>query len=260
MLGVWILTTCLWLYVCSIWRNSPNPALLRLISIAFFCRIGLSVIARLFWVDCNETQYYCPVGSIYNTTPAFRILEASQFFLFFIMSKGWTITKPNLATSEWFMAQLVTLAYLFVSFSFSEITYHAPNVSWIVFTCILYAYVYVQIMGLCWAEVQLLRSQVKRLNTTIAEERMSAITMKLEMYQQLMIVVTTMTLLELICQILFASPTVPTLAVAVVYEISSWIILVAVAYVFRPRELSPFFYMVPTTHLHHDQHRNDQPR
>lgn len=260
MLGIWILTTCLWFYLCSIWRNSPNPALLRLISIAFLIRIGLSVIARLFWVDCNEMKYYCPIISVYNSGPAFRILEASQFFLLFIMGKGWTITKPNLSTSEWFMAQLVTLAYLFTSFSFSEITTVAPNTSWIIFTFILYAYVFVQILGLCWTEIQSLRSQIKRVTPEVPEERTISIQMKLEMYQYLMILVGAMVLLELICQILFASATVPVLATAVVYEVFSWMILVGVAFVFRPRELSPFFYMIPTTHLHHDQHRDDQPR
>ncbi len=182
------------------------------------------------------------------------------FCLFFIMGKGWTITRPNLSTTEWFLILLVTNLFLFTSFTFSSIPSYAPEPAWVTFTSVLYGYMFLQFLGLIWVEINSLRGQVRKLNDSMPAERTEPIKMKLRMYTEYFVAGCFYALLELLCQIMFALQFVPTLMLCVIYEIFSWLILVAIAYAFRPRELSAFFYMIPTSHIHHEQHLEDQLR
>ncbi len=78
MTAIWTATACGWFYWCSIWRNSPNPELLRLIAVALCIRVGLAVISRQLWIRCNEMKYYCPNNSVSSADAAFRIFEAGK--------------------------------------------------------------------------------------------------------------------------------------------------------------------------------------
>lgn len=183
-----------------------------------------------------------------------------QFCLFFIIGKGWTITRPNLTTTEWFLIILVTNLFLFTSFTFSTFSNYAPNSTWIIFTAVLYGYVFLQLLALIWVEIKSLRGQVRKFNDTMPSERTEPVKMKLRMYMEYFIAAICCVVLECICQIMYASQTVSTLTVSAVYEVCSWLMLVSIAYAFRPRQLSPFFYMVPTSHLNREQHLDDLPK
>jgi hypothetical protein len=129
-----------------------------------------------------------------------------------------------------------------------------------IFTCVLYGYIFVQFLGLIWIEINLLRGQVYKFNDSMPPERTEPVKIKLRMFTEYFFAGLFCLILECICQIMFSFQQVTTLTICVIYEVCSWLMLVSVAYAFRPRELSVFFYMVPTSHMHHEQHIDDQPR
>jgi hypothetical protein len=183
-----------------------------------------------------------------------------QYFLFLVIGKGWTITRPTLTSTEWFLALLVAVLFLFTSFTFAGYATIAPKPNWIIYTCILYSYVFAQFLGLIWVEMQALKGQLIKFDARMPEERTAPIKLKLAMFSQLFIVGIAVSVLELLCQIMFASKTVSVLAICAVYEIGSWLIMLYVAIIFHPRKWSLFFFMVPTTQLHREQLMNDLSR
>lgn len=155
------------------------------------------------------------------------------------------VTRVTLTVTEWLFVYFSTVAYLVCSFTLVDVLASAPSTKWITYTTIIYFILYSQILFNGWIEIQKLRNQLIRLNIMgILQELYQSISLKYSMYIILLSFFMILVIIEIICELLFIHD-IPIEILALSFEITSWLIIIGISYTFRPRNYSPFFFMVP---------------
>lgn len=155
------------------------------------------------------------------------------------------VTRVTLTVTEWLFVYFSTVTYLVCSFTLVDVLASAPSTKWITYTTIIYFILYSQILFNGWIEIQKLRNQLIRLNIIgILQELYQSISLKYSMYIILLSLFIILVIIEIICELLFIRD-IPIEILALSFEITSWLIIIGISFTFRPRNYSPFFFMVP---------------
>lgn len=222
------------------------PRFIIVVGGIYMVRLSIVILSAIYWLFCTSIPFICPnnVGDV--IIPFLRGFESVQFFLLFALAKGWTITRAHLPSNEWFSIIVTSAVFLFISETFSGLVEQAPGTSWVILTVLLYSVVYYYLLGLVAAEIRHLRGITTKLTDQMPPDVIKPIFVKLGMFKRLYIIVVLYIVMELIGQVLFGLAEVPMYVVVLVYELPTWVLLICLGITFRPRELTPFFYMMPT--------------
>jgi len=162
-----------------------------------------------------------------------------------MIAKGWTITRDNLTMEEWRMV-IVSVALFYMFSSILEVLYSTilSNTGYWVLVTFLYASMYAAIFYNLQLELYKVHFHTSFLRPTMASNITGPLREKYFMYQCFLGLVAASFILEIICHVLVGTG-VPYYIILSFYEIISLVIIGSIGWLFRPRELSPFFFMVP---------------
>jgi len=103
-------------------------------------------------------------------------------------------------------------------------------------------------------EMMILQSQVEKLskiiqiNESIQEAVINPLYQRYRHFQIFLIIVLLLIIIEIICQLLYGLNKTSFIIIILIYELVSLFVMLALVYMFRPNvDLSPFYFMVPTS-------------
>lgn len=123
----------------------------------------------------------------------------------------------------------------------------APSTPWVLYSVFMYGIMYSVILHSAWREMAVLAAQVKALTPTMAAVAVEPLREKNHLFRCFIALVTCELLLEALCRYLLAARAGPFLVLVLVYEGCSTVLVVLMGVIYRPREYSPFFFMMPTS-------------
>lgn len=173
------------------------------------------------------------------------MVNLGQMLILLVLSKGWSVTRPQLSPIEWSHVFFITFSFLMVSLIVSNLLQPKVSSSWEAFVIIIYVYVFSQILYSSFTEIQILRAQLIRLHPNLPHEIIEPIQDKISTYKIWLLLINCLIIIEIISECLFFAD-LPFINVIIFEESTSYIIILCIAYLLRPRSLSVFYYMIPT--------------
>jgi len=165
--------------------------------------------------------------------------------IFLLVAKGWSITRENFSANEW-RGVIMSMSGFYMSNSIILVldTSILPQNGFWVANAILYGFMYWYIFHSVLKQLIVLRDQVSLLGDDMPVDIIRPLRMKYLMYQCFVAVVFVSMTMEVCAHSLLYSDG-RMWVVLLAYEISNVIILFSLGWTFRPREYSPFFFMIP---------------
>lgn len=207
------------------------------------------VIYSLLTMICAHTMVYtciliCHIYFSYLLC-LYICLHAALLFGYWLIAKGWTITRDSLAMEDWRLL-IIAIALFYMFSSILEVLYSTilNNTGYWILVTLLYASMYGAIFYHLQYELFKVHFHVSFLRPTMASNITGPLREKYFMFQCFLGLVASSFILEIICQVMVAKG-VQYYSVLSLYEVISLIIITSIGWLFRPRELSPFFFMIP---------------
>ena len=252
MPGLYIAVFILWTIMASVWYYLVNYLyrnrclmICHGILIVPIMKAIVTLFGLVFWVTCLtwlECSYWLGV-TLLNTH---LIFETTQYTLFLVIGKGFSVTRSYLEPSEWrgIVAQ-TSIFYIMNSIILVLQTSVFTNTSYLIAVTILYSFVYMNILKATIETLLKLQKQTLPLTLEMPHNIVKPLIHKYRMYIYFLILVLITIVIEIIAHsILTIDGRI--WVVLLVYEISNLLILGTIGYIFRPKEVSPFFFMVPS--------------
>lgn len=211
-------------------------------------KVGVLVLGTAFWTTCEEwmmCSFWLGV-SLINTH---LVYETGLMVCFLLIAKGWSITRENFSANEW-RGIIISMSAFYMSNSIIlvlEASVLTAQGFWIACT-ILYGVMYVYIVQSALDQLMSLQQQVTLLYSggEVPEAIGGPLRMKYYMYIIFLFLVLCNIVLEISLHALLQKYGRMWI-VLTVYEICDLVICGLIFFVFRPREFSPFFFMMPAT-------------
>ena len=151
----------------------------------------------------------------------------------------------------YYLVSPITILYfslVIVSLSlFHFSTLDASSPSWVIYSVVMYGTMYAVLLISARREMAVLASQVKALSPTMAPVAAGPLREKCHLFRCFLGLAFCSLLLEILCRYLFAARVGPFYVLVMVYEIGSTVLVVLLGWLYRPRQYSPFFFMMPTS-------------
>lgn len=179
----------------------------------------------------------------------FHIALCFGFYVTLTVLSGYVLyVHPCLRIAEPFSSKDAASLQLLLYHSRS--TLDVPSDSWIIYSVVLYGVMYLFILRSARQEMSVLTAQVKDLAPGAAAVAAEPLREKFAMFRWFLVLVFFALLLEAVCRYLYAARSAPFYLLVAVYEAGSTLIVVSLCWLYRPREFSPFFFMMPTSLEH----------
>lgn len=123
----------------------------------------------------------------------------------------------------------------------------APSTTWVIYSVVLYGTMYAVLLTSAQREMAVLAAQAKALSPTMAQVAAIPLREKYHLFRSFLAVAFGSLLLEVVCRYLFAARVGPFYVLVMVYELGSTVLVMLLGWLYRPRQYSPFFFMMPTS-------------
>lgn len=247
MIVLWSCLFVLWTFL--IYKASflfSMPIFFKIITLILVLKLIMMIISWILWKDCDNIENFCLYSTYINVLPGIQVLEAGIFFLFFIMVKGWGISKQNLSFCSWFFINFITIIFLILMITIKKDILRPPSSSWAIFTTFIYGYIYLQLILVSYSEYQYIRGQIHKVKQIAPPDFLHELNRKKNMMYQIFQCVAMLLIVEIISQIFYSS-NIKTIYVHIFYEVSSFFLILMLSFVLRPRQLSIYFFVFPST-------------
>ena len=179
------------------------------------------------------------------------------------------LTRPVLSQHEWRNAILSAAVFYLVVSILSGLRTQPISSSWLLAFCLVYAVYYLRLLYNSLHQLRRLYSHLKLLKDGMLPEAVQSIHLKASLYMLFLLCEFIALASEVACRALHSLNYLPgdnarayrfstsgghtatsTWIILLLYEVSNVAMLATMAFCLRPRELSPFYYMVPLEELH----------
>lgn len=267
VLAIWIVLTVVWNFLAFVRYKDSCVVLCRAIAGIPIIKCIVLVFGTAFWTTC-ASQKMCSFWMSVSLVNTHLVFETGEIVLFLLIAKGWTITRETFQPSEW-RAVIFAMALFYMCNSIIlvlEANVLSAQEFWIC-TASLYGLMYLYIFRCIATQLYQLSEQVSLLQRggLIGNENhhpgrgldeveapppyaalVQPLRQKYFMYLLFLLLVLLSLSLEVLTHVLVATDG-KLWFVLTVYEVSNLTILGTIGWIFRPREFSPFFFMVPTS-------------
>lgn len=244
VLAIWLVFTALWNYWAFVVEKNSCVMLCRVVAGVPALKCVVLIFGVSFWSTCvswDMCSFWMSV-SLINTHLVF---ETGEIVLFLLIAKGWSITRETFHSNEW-RGVILAMSFFYMCNSIIIVLQQnalTPQEFWIS-TAVLYGIMYLYILKSAVAQIWMLADQVSSLSRNMPANLTTPLKKKLWMYVFFLVLVLVSMLMEVYAQALIADSGKLWL-VLVSYEVSNVLILGTMGWIFRPRQFSPFFFMVP---------------
>lgn len=165
--------------------------------------------------------------------------------MFLLLTRGISITRPTLVFSEYFCAIVTSFVFFAVAISVSAFIAQAPSPGWIAFSTVVYTLLYVHLLSLIALQIRDLRGISSKIPSGIPAEIVAPIREKEFAFKVFFFLIIGFIAIEISGQCTYALSYISMEVLTIAYEIPSWLLLAALAWYLRPRNYSPYFFMLP---------------
>ena len=244
-----------WVIIAAGWHagafylyKDSSVILCRAVSTLPLVKICVLAIGTSFWATC-ESWMMCSfwIGVLLLNTHL--VYETGIVVCFLLIAKGWSITRDNLPANEW-RGVIFAVCSFYLSTSIVLVLDSSVLTTqgfWIACS-LLYGSMYIYIVRSALNELYLMKHQVDLLDTAsdVPEAIGGPLRGKYCMYICFLALVLCNLVMEIVLHALLNKYGRMWIVLSV-YEISDLVICGLVFFLFRPRDFSPFFFMVPAT-------------
>eukprot|EP00602_Paraphysomonas_sp_CaronLab_P000814 CAMPEP_0185029002 /NCGR_PEP_ID=MMETSP1103-20130426/15091_1 /TAXON_ID=36769 /ORGANISM="Paraphysomonas bandaiensis, Strain Caron Lab Isolate" /LENGTH=504 /DNA_ID=CAMNT_0027563601 /DNA_START=64 /DNA_END=1578 /DNA_ORIENTATION=+ len=246
VLGAWIIITTYWHVAAFILYKDSSVVICKAISTIPVVKVLVLILGVSFWATCEKWKM-CSFWLGVSLINTHLVFETGMMVCFLLIAKGWSITRDNFSANEW-RGIIMSMSAFYMCNSIIlvlESSVLDQRGFWIANT-LLYGLMYLYIILNVQSQLRLLTSQVQLLGDDVPQPIAGPLRMKHRMYIFFLVLVLLNISFEVYLHSLLASSG-KMWKVLLVYEVSNLLILGTVGYIFRPREYSPFFFMVQAT-------------
>ena len=247
VLAVWFLMAAVWHYITFYMFRDAGALVCRAIAGIPLIKIAAVVLGVAFWATC-ETWGMCSFWLSVAYVNTNLIFDTCLIGAFMILAKGWSITRQVVPPHEW-RSVLILMSVFYLANSINlvlETAVYTTQGYWIA-NIVVYGLVYSYICHSVYIQLKSLREQVAPFKTgNLPLEIVGPLKMKYRMYVMYLLLVLAFISIEILTHsLLFTDNSV---AIGLCYfEFAQIILILIMGFFFRPREFSPFFFMVATT-------------
>ena len=126
------------------------------------------------------------------------------------------------------------------------------SLSWLLVLAAIYFVTYLRFVRNALQQALRVEGHIRRLSAGMLEAAVDALLLKLRLYRLVVGGLLLSFFSEVVCRSLFSSSEASTRTLLLFYELTCFLSLLLLAVSLRPRELSPFFYMLPLEELQMD--------
>jgi hypothetical protein len=247
VLAVWFLFAVLWHYlVFHLYRDS-GALVCRAIAGLPLIKVAAVSLGVSFWSTCElwgMCSFWLSVGYV-NTS---LIFDTCLMGAFMLLAKGWSITRQVVPAHEW-RSVLILMSGFYLATSINlvlEAAVYTTQGFWIA-NIIVYGLVYSYICHSTVLQLRELRHQVAPFkNSNLSRQIVGPMKMKYRMYVLFLLFVLSFMAAELLTHSLLFTENNVTVGLCF-FEFAQIVLICMMGFFFRPREFSPFFFMVATT-------------
>lgn len=257
VLAIWIVLTLVWNFMAFVRYKDSCVVICRAIAGIPIIKCIVLVFGTTFWTTCVSWDM-CSFWMSVSLVNTHLVFETGEIVLFLLIAKGWTITRETFQPSEW-RGVIFAMAFFYMCNSIIlvlEANVLSGKEFWIC-TASLYGLMYLYIFRCIATQLYQLSEQVNSLGlpgllalqlpeAPHAAALVQPLRQKYYMYLLFSLLVFISLSLEVLTHVLVATDG-KLWFVLTVYEVSNLTILGTIGWIFRPREFSPFFFMVPTS-------------
>ena len=244
VLASWFLMTVGWIYLTFFVHPEHSVALCKFATGLPILKLLDVTLGVAFWATCNEWAM-CS----YWTGVAFEnvhlIYETMTVMVFLLVAKGWNITRYRINVEDWrLIVLIISLFYMSLSIILVLENGVLDTVGFWIAIAIIYGIVYYFLFKNVMEQLRKLTIQVSLLEPTMPSTIIGPLLEKHRMYIILLVLIFCSFAIEITCNALIAK-TGTLWKTLCVYEVANMLIFLGIGFMFRPREYSPFFFMVP---------------
>jgi len=244
VLAGWLLMAIYWnVWTFLVYRNKCL-LLCRAISGIPVVKCVVLIFGVSFWSTCVSWDM-CSFWMGVSLINAHLVYETGEMVIFILIAKGWSITRDNFSANEW-RGVIMSMAGFYMANSIVlvlESSVLTAQGFWAA-SAVLYGFMYLYILSGVIEQIQMLRFHVSNLRREMPENIAGPLRKKLCMYICFSLIVLSSIAIEILTHSLVVNDG-RLWIVLLIYEVSNMIILFTIGWIFRPREHSPYFFMVP---------------
>lgn len=173
------------------------------------------------------------------------IYETLSIMVYLLVAKGWSVTRYRITIEDWRLV-IILISVFYMSMSIIlvlENSVLSRDGFWVAIA-VIYGLMYYYIFTNTMRQLRKLGVQVSILEATMPIAITGPLLEKHRMYIVLLLLIFASMCIEIACHCIIGEN--GSLAAAMfTYELSHLLIFLSIGYIFRPREYSPFFFMLP---------------
>lgn len=244
VLACWFLMTVGWIYITFFVHRELAVALCKFSTGLPLLKLLDVVLGVTFWTTCNEwamCSYWLGVA----LENVHLIYETMTVMVFLLVAKGWNITRYRIGVEDWrLIVVVISLFYMSLSIILVLENGVLDTVGFWIAIGVIYGIVYYILFKNVLEQLRKLNIQVSLLEPNMPPTIIGPLLEKHRMYVILLFLIFCSFSIEIACNAIIAK-TATLWKTLCVYEVSNMLIFLAIGFMFRPREYSPFFFMVP---------------
>lgn len=247
VLALWVVIAVLWHYLVFYRFKDSGALVCRALAGLPLIKVTAVAIGVSFWATCElwgMCSFWLSVAYV-NTN---LIFDTCLMGAFLVLAKGWSITRHVMPPNEW-RSILVLMSGFYLATSINlvlEASVYTTEGFWIA-NIIVYGIVYSSIVHSTIVQIKAIKVQVDPFKgTNYSREIVGPLKMKYRMYILFLLLIGAFISTEVLTHSLLFTDDRVWVALTF-FEISQIILLLLIGFFFRPREFSPFFFMIQTT-------------
>mmetsp|Transcript_14148 Transcript_14148/g.19312 ORF Transcript_14148/g.19312 Transcript_14148/m.19312 type:complete len:430 (-) Transcript_14148:65-1354(-) len=258
---VYYILFAFWVVFCMVWSFcSATPRCnhqSKLIATLLLLQGLVLIFTASFWQQCELNGGLCDVTFGMAVSHLQLLLESGLMLLLLALSHGWGVNTPHLRSSEWQYIHGITAAFYTVTVIVITFRSQPCSFKWTAVIVLLYVLLFYQLLRNAWQRLKRLHSHVQMLAPGMSMLATAPLRAKYANYVRFVFGVLLLLSIEALARSLYtvsycsATPSgsfsrgIQTVWLLVCYEVVSMTVLATLAMSFSPREVSPFYYMVP---------------
>jgi hypothetical protein len=244
VLSCWILMTIAWCYTTFFVYADTSVTLCKFVAGVPILKSITVLLGVVFWSTCNS-WLMCSYWIGVSFMNIHLIYETIALMVFLLVAKGWSITRLRITIEDWRLV-IILICFFYVAMSIILVLENNAlnrNGFWIA-VGIVYGIMYYFIFANVLKQLRRLSIQVSLLESTMPRPIVGPLLEKYRMYVLLLILIFIALAIEITCHSIIATSGSMWKTMCV-YEVSNMLIFLTMGLIFRPREHSPFFFMIP---------------
>ena len=243
-LAAWILMSATWMYLTFYVHRDTALLLCKFVSGVPLVKVLTLMLGVAFWVTCNAwlmCSYWVGVALM----NVHLIYETLTIMVFLLVAKGWTVTEYRISLEDWrLVIILMSLFYMAMSIILVLENDVLSQEGFWVAVALVYGLVYYFVFINVLRQLGKLGKHVSVLEANMPAAIVGPLIEKRRMYVALLLLILCAFAVEVACHAIIAESGTLWKTLCV-YEVSNVLIFLGIGLIFRPREHSPFFFMVP---------------